>query len=640
MMSRNHSRRADWLALAVWLLLLVGYLYNLSGWRVHDDEGEYLYQVWRMTQGEVPYLDFLTPQLPVFLYGGWAVMELGGSSLVVMRLYNVLLTFVAAGLLYLAGRRHANWLVGLLAMGLFLTHPDVFNVGRIFRNEPSMVVLVAAGLVLATWPGERRRRRRLVLAGICFGLATMSKLFGVLPAAGIGLWLVCEWLRGARSHRELFRDGAALGIPLVLVVMVLAGAFTLAAPSFFDLVLGHHLAQGSEQTLGAVAGTKLRLYWEYLGFYPVFVPLALLSACWGWARRDGRRRWAWQIPVVLVFLALSRGLGQRHFLFLVPALSLLAAWLLADALQVGRWWMRVLSAAALLAVIVPAVETDVWRAGWRDSDTETIVQVIRERTMREDTILADDIGLCFYSRRATTYSGAALSHGAVTSGQITGELLIEEMVATSTRMVVIDQSLLTANHMVFLRDYPRFHRFLDANYERIGRFRRDYQELDIWLRDPELPFLTEDHVSVETLDGTRFGETMRLVGYSLPGAPVTAGSPLAMTLYWNSDAPAENYWSVFVHVVAPDGSLTAQHDKIPYDGLYPPDRWWPGQIIDDFYLIQIPPEAPAGDFRLAVGMYDWQTGERLALWTPDGRRVDDDRLWLEGTIKVVLPPPP
>ncbi|MCK4832933.1 MAG: hypothetical protein KAS81_09195, partial [Anaerolineales bacterium] len=71
MMSRNHSRRADWLALAVWLLLLVGYLYNLSGWRVHDDEGEYLYQVWRMTQGEVPYLDFLTPQLPVFLYGGW-----------------------------------------------------------------------------------------------------------------------------------------------------------------------------------------------------------------------------------------------------------------------------------------------------------------------------------------------------------------------------------------------------------------------------------------------------------------------------------------------------------------------------------------------------------------------------------------
>ncbi len=50
MMSRNHSRRADWLALAVWLLLLVGYLYNLSGWRVHDDEGEYLYQVWRMTQ--------------------------------------------------------------------------------------------------------------------------------------------------------------------------------------------------------------------------------------------------------------------------------------------------------------------------------------------------------------------------------------------------------------------------------------------------------------------------------------------------------------------------------------------------------------------------------------------------------------
>ena len=65
-------RSVDGLALALALLLLMGYLFNLTGWRIHDDEGEYLYQLWRMTLGESPYRDFLTPQLPVFLYAGSA----------------------------------------------------------------------------------------------------------------------------------------------------------------------------------------------------------------------------------------------------------------------------------------------------------------------------------------------------------------------------------------------------------------------------------------------------------------------------------------------------------------------------------------------------------------------------------------
>jgi hypothetical protein len=634
MKARRFDRYADWVAAAIWLVLLAAYLYNLAGWRVHDDEGEYLYQVWRMTLGQIPYRDFLTPQLPVFLYSGRAVMGVGGPSLWIMRFWNVILAFSVGGVVYIAGRKHSTRLVGLLAMVLFLVHPDVYKECRIFRNEPLMLLLVTVGLVTATWPGAGCRRR-LALAGLCMGLAGMTKLFGLLPAGGVGLWLVWQWAERRGRFRDFLGDGLAFGLPLLLVLAVIGGGFYLGVPDFVDLVFGHHLAQGSELTAGQVVGNKLDLYWEYLGFYPVLVPVALMSAGVGFLAKDARRRWAWQIPTVLAFLALSRGLGRRHFMYLLPTLCLLAAWLLAEGMAARRRWTSLLSAGLLLAIAIPALDADIYRAQWADTDTGRIVDIIESQTGADDVILADDIGLGYYARRRTTYSGAALSHGAVTSGQITGELLIDEMVATNTRMVIMDRSLLTGNHMVFLRDFPRYHRFLEANFELLGRFRRDYQELEIWLRPTDRRFVVEDRVEIEHPDGTRFGENMTLLGYSLPGAPLEPGDQLVFTLFWTSEAPAEHYWSVFTHLVTSDRAVVAQHDKVPYDGLYPTDRWWPGQIIDDDYTIALPADASPGDYRLGVGMYDWQTGDRLSLRAPNGDPVPDDYLWLDQTVTVV-----
>jgi hypothetical protein len=325
-------------------------------------------------------------------------------------------------------------------------------------------------------------------------------------------------------------------------------------------------------------------------------------------------------------------------MYLLPSLSLLAAELLVDGLADPRWRSRVLGGMALLAILVPALDTNIRRAGKVDTDTERVVDLIMESTDPGDTILADYIGLAFYSQRPTTYSGAAVSHGAVTSGQITSKVLIDELVAANARLVVVDQSLLTTSHLVFLRDYPVFHRFLEANFERAHRVRRDYQELDLWLRDAARPFVTEDKVLIEQPDGTRFGETMTLLGYSGPAGPLTSGGQLVFTLFWTSDGPADRRWSVFTHLIGPDGSLVGQHDKVAYDLLYPTDRWWPGVIIDDSYSVDIPSDAPEGEYRIAVGMYDWQSGDRLPLRTAEGDPVPDNGLWLRQTVSIVPPP--
>jgi hypothetical protein len=423
---------------------------------------------------------------------------------------------------------------------------------------------------------------------------------------------------------------------VVLLLFVLV--FSLVSSDFFDLVLGHHVEQGSGQSLAAILGDKIGLFGRYFALYPLFVGLAIISAIAGFIQDDARQRWAWQLVTVSSFLILSRQLGQRHFMYLLPVISLLVGWLLANGLSGQyRWWGRLGAVIAIVVVTIPWLQLNADRASWRDEQTQPIVDFIQANTEESDHILTDDIGLAFYARRPTTYSGAALSHGAVTSGQITGEGLINEMVEDDTRLVIVDQSLLTGNHLVFLRDYPRFRRFLEQNFQLVDIARRDFQELALWSRDGDQEWIKDDTFEVENQDGSRFGENIRLLGYSIENDELKPGNKLEITLYWQAEGAAERYWSVFVHLLGPDGELVGQHDKVPYDGLYPPNRWWPGQIINDRFTIEVPMDAAEGEYSLSIGMYDHLTGERLQLTDRFGQPAVNNQIELAKKVQIEFP---
>ncbi len=621
----------------VLVFIIVGYFYNLTGWRIYDDEGEYLYQVWRITEGSLPYRDFLTPQLPLFLFSGSTIMKLAGGSLVAMRTYSVLLAFGTAGFLLIIGRRFSGLLTGMLAAILFLLHSDVFRETRIFRNEPLFLFLITGGLLATSWSQESGRRTRLALAGLLFGLATLVKLFGVLPAGGIALWLTWEAWRKRVRIQTLTADLAAFLLPLATAITLVALLFIALEPKFLDYVLGHHLDQGSQLSTLEIAADKLQLFIQYFRGHPVYLAIAFVSAGLALANEDRYQLWTWQVPLMLAFLILSRQLGQRHFMFLIPAFSILAARILASSFQDrDRPILRLGALFALIMIMWPWVKLNFDRAGWKDEATGQIVDSIEELTDSDELILADDIGLAFYSKRQTTFSGAALSHGAVTSGQITGEQLITEITDKDVQLVIVDESLLTGNHLVFLRDYPRFHRFLEANFEPQPLYRRDFQELRLWTRNDKYPWIVDDPVSIQFPypEDVLFGDSIHFQGYSLEESSIAPGETLKFTLFWKADGPASNYWSVFTHLLDQEDNLVGQHDKVPYGGLYPPDRWWPGQLVDDKFEITISEDAHVGDYDLTFGMYDFITGERLRLHTSSGKDIANNQLHLDQFIKV------
>jgi 4-amino-4-deoxy-L-arabinose transferase-like glycosyltransferase len=120
-----------------------------------------------------------------------------------------------------------------------------------------------------------------------------------------------------------------------------------------------------------------------------------------------------------------------------------------------------------------------------------------------------------------------------------------------------------------------------------------------------------------------FDPVARLLGFDVP-ADIQTGEPFAVDLYWEALAPDDRNYTVFVHLLDPSGSVVAQADAPPQDNWYPTSFWAPGDRLRDshtFARLALEPRT----YRLAIGLYDPQTGVRLPAYAADGARLQDDQ---------------
>lgn len=105
----------------------------------------------------------------------------------------------------------------------------------------------------------------------------------------------------------------------------------------------------------------------------------------------------------------------------------------------------------------------------------------------------------------------------------------------------------------------------------------------------------------------RLGETIQLIGYD----PTLTGDRLDLTLFWQAVArPAQDY-TAFVHLLDPEGSLVAQSDVTPANGLFPTASWQPGAVVLSYHSLQLPPGLDPGRYSLLAGLYQPTDGVRL-----------------------------
>jgi NADH:ubiquinone oxidoreductase subunit 6 (subunit J) len=101
----------------------------------------------------------------------------------------------------------------------------------------------------------------------------------------------------------------------------------------------------------------------------------------------------------------------------------------------------------------------------------------------------------------------------------------------------------------------------------------------------------------------------------------TWGDPLCFELQWRTTRPLPTNYTIFIHVLDPNGQIVAQTDLQPGGGYAPTSSWPVGQLISDRHGLVLPPTFSPGEYHIVAGVYG-----------PDGVRLHTT----EGTDTILL----
>jgi hypothetical protein len=101
------------------------------------------------------------------------------------------------------------------------------------------------------------------------------------------------------------------------------------------------------------------------------------------------------------------------------------------------------------------------------------------------------------------------------------------------------------------------------------------------------------------------------------------GEKVQITARWQPVRPLAQDYTVFVHALDGSDNRWGQQDTKPQGGEYPTSEWQVGEIVEDRYELRIARDGPAEGYHLSLGLYDWQTGDRM-------RVGDDDKVIIGG----------
>ncbi|MEM7348480.1 MAG: hypothetical protein AAF485_29995, partial [Chloroflexota bacterium] len=341
--------------------------------------------------------------------------------------------------------------------------------------------------------------------------------------------------------------------------------------------------------------------------------------------------WLSWLLLGLAMISWHTPLFQHHLIILLPPLILLGATFLADLTERCRlslWESSssttkqgeivsikklhgfrlygVIMVSSLLIIVallnVPALvqrnqETAAVVTGGRETDA---LKLLRAVSHPNDFIMGDSQLLIFMADRQTPPPLGDVALVAIKAGRQTSEKMIS-LTQRYQSPAVVQWSL----RLPWLPDYLTW---VDETY----LARRVWDNDHIIYFVPRLregqPIPNEQQVPI--------GQEILLRGFEVDETSIQAGQDVSLNIYWQTNQPLSEDYTVFTQLLDSGGLLAASWDSQPLSGYFPTSQWPSDEVITDVISLPLPAELPAGHYRLIAGMYQLETLERLK--TPEG----------------------
>jgi hypothetical protein len=141
--------------------------------------------------------------------------------------------------------------------------------------------------------------------------------------------------------------------------------------------------------------------------------------------------------------------------------------------------------------------------------------------------------------------------------------------------------------------------------------------------DPDRPQPADEIVQVD------FSDQMRLLGVDNLPPEITIPAELTAVLYWRALQEIETNYAVFLHLDAPNGETMATTDERHPENI-PTRNWPPGLYLRNPLRLDLPNDLPPIRYTLNAGLYNPETGQRLAMTGSNKTVYSLGHIWLTG----------
>ena len=250
-LSKIFAAKSEWVALAI--LLAVFAALKISALAPHFADGwTYFYFGKLVVAGELPYRDFFYSSPPLLPFFAGALHAIFGFKIALADFLPTIFSLVDAILIFILVKKSAPKFA-LVAVGAFLFSFLNFATTDYFSEAHPLATLALAGLVFFD-------REKFFCSGIFFGLAGLTKIYGILPAIFLPILLF-------REPRKL--KNFAAGIAASFAIPNLIFYFWLGR-EYLDLVFFNHLDKTAGIEKSAIFGFFARKDFFLLATAPLF----------------------------------------------------------------------------------------------------------------------------------------------------------------------------------------------------------------------------------------------------------------------------------------------------------------------------------------------------------------------------------
>jgi len=555
----------------------------------------------------------------------FAQMRLAGDSEFALRLPSVWFGLLALAFMGRLGQAVGGWRLGAAVLSLAAISPFLVYYAQDARMYGPALAGAAGSLTAFVLLWQRDNGARPRSLWLWYGATSLTAVYShyyafsvLLAQAACALWVYRrDWPR--QDWRRLRRWLAAWGVMAVIFLpwlFIHLSFLDRKASSRFEEWTLVKLAEIGRRTLVAYgAGVTLPAADNWHGW--LLAGLAVVGAFGLW--RLGKRRetavfsavilagllFAWAVNPIMPFF------WERYLLVGAPAFALLAA---AGAWWLARqWrWTAALSAAAVGFVSIVSLQNQFYDVAYLKGGYGRLIADIENQSQPGDVILLNNpLQAALYDY----YGADSLPAFVVDRGLLLDPADMEAHLSAITegasRVWVIE----TGNR---------------ASYD-------PQQKVRAWLSQRgsrayfynhpaggELYLFVMTAAAGELTPATAvFNDEIRLNGYRVAPTAARAGETLLLMLAWEGLAQMERPYTVFTHLIGPDGRLAAQTDGQPGGGARPTNSWGVGEAIEDNYAIRLPSDLPPGRYTIRIGMYAWPELSRLPINAPGQPMVDE-----------------